>query len=89
MEIAEWLKLGAQAGGPTIVACLALWIMHMRDKQMAEIIRQQNEMTKLMLKCQTDSTEALTRLTTIIDGQGDVNKQVRDLLIRINGREMR
>lgn len=86
MELAEWLKLGAQAGGPTIVACLALWIMHKRDQQTVDIMSQQHEMAKLILGVQTDSTEALTRLTTIIDGQGDVQKQVRDLLVRINGR---
>lgn len=87
MEIADLFKLGAQAGGPTIVACLALWIMHKRDQQTVEIMNQQHEMAKLILGVQTDSTEALTRLTTIINGQGDVQKQVRDLLIRINGKE--
>jgi hypothetical protein len=84
----DLVQLAAQAGGPTVVACLALWIIYKLILAMVpDMMSRWEKTTEAVLECQKDNTEAVTRLRGTIDAQGDVMKEVRTLLVSINGRK--
>ena len=86
MELPELIKLVAQAGAPTIVASIALWIIYQLVMSLIPKLMDQWQGTvNEVLSCQKDNTEAVTKLSTYVEQQQDISQQVRDLLIKLNG----
>ena len=81
----SWLQFIANAGGPTIVAVFAMWIIHKRDGQTVELMKQFQALTERMLTCQTENTKALTSLEGTTRQSQEVMTEVHDLLKLVNG----
>ena len=88
MEIPDVIKFVMDAGGPTVIAALALVIMYkFVMKLVPDMMAQWKDATDTMMASQDASTEALTRLTTTMEQVNDIMGETNKFLIKLNGKE--
>jgi len=87
MEIPDVLKFVMDAGGPTVIAAIALVIMYkFVMKLVPDMLNQWKETTDTMMASRDASTEALTRLTTTMEHVDDIMCETNKFLIKLNGK---
>jgi len=83
MEIQEVVKFVMDAGGPTVIAAIALVIIY---KLQREQLQQWKDAIDTMSASRDASTEALTRLTTTMEHVDDIMCETNKFLIKLNGK---